>query len=54
MATSSENYNMSQSPNHLNWFPEPGSEFTVHKWPDLNSTEHLWDVMEQEILIVDV
>lgn len=32
---------------------EQDNEFPVFKWPppspDLNPTEHLWDVMEQEI-----
>ncbi len=34
------------------------NEFTLLKWPpqspDLNSTEHLWDVVEREIRIMDV
>ncbi len=40
------------------WFLEHDNEFTLLKWPpqspDLNSIEHLWDVVEQEIHIMDV
>ncbi len=40
------------------WFLEHDNEFTLLKWPpqssDLNSTEHLWDVVEREIRIMDV
>ncbi len=42
----------------LNWFLEHDNEFTVLKWPsqlpDLNPTEHLWDVVEREIRIMDL
>ncbi len=40
------------------WFLEHDNEFTLLKWPpqspDLNPVEHLWDVVEREILIMDV
>ncbi len=40
------------------WFLEHDNEFTSLKWPpqspDLNPTEHLWDVVEREIRIMDV
>ncbi len=57
---------MSQSSNHLrlvsqiisDWFLEHDNEFTLLKCPpqspDLNPIEHLWDVVEREILIMDV
>ena len=41
-----------------NWFLEHDNKFTVLQWPpqspDLNPIEHLWDVVEQEIRIMDV
>jgi len=41
-----------------NWFLEHDNEFTVLQWPpqspDLNPIEHLWDVVEQQIHIMDV
>ncbi len=40
------------------WFLEHDNEFTLLKWlpqsPDLNPVEHLWDVVEREICIMDV
>ncbi len=40
------------------WFVEYDNEFTLLKWPpqspDLNPIKHLWDVVEQEIRIMDV
>ncbi len=40
------------------WFLEYNNEFTLLKWapqsPDLNPIDHLWDVVEREIHIMDV
>ncbi len=40
------------------WFLEHDNEFTLLKWPpqsrDLNPIEHIWDVVEREIRIMDV
>ncbi len=40
------------------WFLEHDNKFTLLKWPqqspNLNPIEHLWDVVEQEIRIMDV
>ncbi len=40
------------------WFLEHDNEFTLLKWPphspDINPIEHLWDVVEWEIRIMDV
>ncbi len=40
------------------WFLEHDNEFTLLKWPpqspDLNPIEHIWDVVERQIRIMDV
>ncbi len=42
----------------LDWFLEHFNEFTLLKWPpqspDINPIEHLWDVVEQEICIMEL
>jgi len=47
-----------KAPIILNWLFEHDNEFTVLKWPpqspDLNPIEHLWDVVEQELRVLDV
>lgn len=35
------------------WLLRHDSEFASQS-PDLNPTEHIWDVMEQEIYVMDV
>ncbi len=60
---SSDGYFQDNSPCHKaqiisDWFLEHDNEFTLLKWPpqspDLNPIEHLCDVVEREILIMDV
>ncbi len=40
------------------WFLEHDNKVTLLKWPpqsqDVNPIEHLWDVVEREICIMDV
>ncbi len=58
MATSSKVMHRHKTQIISDWFLEHDNEFTLLKWPqqspDLNPTEHLWDVVERDIFIMDV
>ncbi len=62
-SSSDEYFQQDNAPCHKaqiisDWFLEHDNEFTLLKWPpqslDLNPIEHLWDVVEREIRIMDV
>ncbi len=57
MATSSRIMQRHKTQIISDWFLEHDNEVTLLKWPpqspDLNPIEHLWDVVEQEICIMD-
>ncbi len=58
MATSSRIIHRHKAQIISEWFLEHDNEFTLLKWPpqspERNPIEHLWDVVEREILIMDV
>jgi len=59
MATSSRIiHHVSKLESFLNWFLEHDNELTVLKWPpqspDLNPIDHLWNVVERELRVLDV
>ncbi len=58
MATSSRIMHCHKAQIISDWFLEHDNEFTLLKWPpqslDLNTKEHLCDVVEREIRIMDV
>ncbi len=55
---SSDDYFQQDNASISDWFFEHDNEFTLLKWPpqspNLNPIEHLWDVVEREIRIMDV
>ncbi len=61
--SSDGNFQQDNAPCHKaqiisDWFLELDNEFTLLKWPpqlpDLNPIDHLWNVVEREIRIMDV